>query len=241
MDYPLTVYHMLVQCLEVTSPTEGTRSTRKSLLVHFVGAEKELNFVPIFSEIALLLPYHDIELVMFGPAVTTLLENAKKNPSSVAAKALSSPPRPIFEYTAPAECGSGSISIYLSTDSYWTKDNVPKHQKLDAIVACNAGMTSYSQWWDVVTASCEASVPFAVTDYWAPIKQRELIAQSYKDPSYAIFLNPIEANPFHRPGQNEMPTFIRIPNHSNGFTLVVTSEELMVKFAERNGVFDGSG
>lgn len=47
MAAPLSVYQMLVHCLEVTSPSAGSDDKRISLTVHLVGAEVELNYIPL--------------------------------------------------------------------------------------------------------------------------------------------------------------------------------------------------
>ena len=47
MAAPLSVYHMLVHCLEVTSPSAGSEGKRVPLRVHVVGTEVELNYIPL--------------------------------------------------------------------------------------------------------------------------------------------------------------------------------------------------
>jgi hypothetical protein len=47
MHFPLTVYWLLVDTLKVTSPQAGSTEERKSLVVHYIGAETELNFLPM--------------------------------------------------------------------------------------------------------------------------------------------------------------------------------------------------
>uniref|UniRef100_A0A0W0G7H6 Mitochondrial splicing suppressor 51-like C-terminal domain-containing protein n=1 Tax=Moniliophthora roreri TaxID=221103 RepID=A0A0W0G7H6_MONRR len=123
---------MLVHCLEVTSPSHGTPSAPRSFLVRFLGAEKELNFIPLSSELALLLPYHDIiTFAMLGPAVT----KAKLASSPLATKTY--PSHPVLEYRTPAERGPGTISVYFLP--YWKANDVPTHKRLDALVACDTG------------------------------------------------------------------------------------------------------
>ena len=47
MAFPLSIYQMLVRCLEVTSPSAGSANKRVSLRVHVIGVEVELNYVPL--------------------------------------------------------------------------------------------------------------------------------------------------------------------------------------------------
>lgn len=46
MDYPLSVYHLLVNVLNVVDRKSTPRS-RQALEVHYIGAEVELNFLPL--------------------------------------------------------------------------------------------------------------------------------------------------------------------------------------------------
>jgi len=46
MDGSLSIYHLLVDTLHVIDPN-STPEKRQRLIVHFVGAEVELNFLPL--------------------------------------------------------------------------------------------------------------------------------------------------------------------------------------------------
>lgn len=220
MTSPMSVYWMLVHCLEVTKPDAGSPASRKLLTVHLLAADVELNYLPLFGELALLLPHHDIRLTIFGSGVYTLMEKAKAKPDSVAGR--SSLSSPVFEYRAPPECGSGKISIHLYGESrVWSLEadgGAP-----DALVACNAGLTSYKEWIPVVVTAHQHDIPFAITEY------SELSAEMDRDnmPKMLGRATPrprdgyqIEMSPFQRPGQRPQPSH-RLPNLQNGFTLVV--------------------
>ena len=47
MHYPLTVYHLLVNVLKVASPSRGSPKCRQTLNIHYLGAEVELNMLPL--------------------------------------------------------------------------------------------------------------------------------------------------------------------------------------------------
>ncbi|KAK1226856.1 hypothetical protein PQX77_010160 [Marasmius sp. AFHP31] len=228
MDFPLSVYQMLVHCLKVTSPNSGSPKKRIPLNIHLLGVEVELNYLPLFSELALLLPYHDIELVVFGPGAQKLLDEAKKHPGSLAAKALSRSPEPVFQYEAPSECGSGTISVELRPVAGWSHAEVDLQKaQVDALVACNAGLGSYREWFPVIRASIVLGIPFATTEYAEQSAETQramipgLIAGTGINTATDIDeAHPIELNPFHRPGQRGIPMY-RMPNLVNGFTLVV--------------------
>ncbi|RDB24278.1 Zinc finger MYND domain-containing protein 15 [Hypsizygus marmoreus] len=241
MNFPMSVYQMLVHALEVTSPTAGTLDKRVPLHVHMLGVEVELNYLPLYSEVALLLPHHDIKLVLFGSGVTKLLKEAKQSPGCLASKS------PVFTYKALPACGAGSISIFLHSGSpTWSEHGGPAASALtahgsipDALVACNAGLGSYPEWFPVIQTAHVRHIPFATTEYAEqsaehqarnmPLVLRGSHAVARQESEYKI-----ELNPFQRPGQRPIPMY-RLPNAVNGFTLVVCKKNNQ-EGAEKRGV-----
>lgn len=57
MHYPLTVYHLLVNVLNVASPSGGSPEHRRTLDVHYLGAEVELNMLPLYVAIIISSPF----------------------------------------------------------------------------------------------------------------------------------------------------------------------------------------
>jgi hypothetical protein len=165
---------------------------------------------------------------------------AKKHPGSLVAKA--SATIPVFSYTAPKECGEGAISIFLHGASpTWTyQEQVgprsPYGGTPDALVACNAGLSSYPEWRPVIQAAHSYEIPFASTEY---------AEQSAEDQqkSFPMMIGPtvmtrkeypVAVNPFQRPGQRPIPMY-RLPNTVNGFTVVVVKTEKKVKDSAQEG------
>jgi hypothetical protein len=48
MDIVLTVYHLLTKVLGIVDTSKRATESRRKLNIHFVGAEKELNIVPLY-------------------------------------------------------------------------------------------------------------------------------------------------------------------------------------------------
>ncbi|KAJ7611312.1 hypothetical protein FB45DRAFT_1120060 [Roridomyces roridus] len=241
MDRVLTTYYLLTETLQVVNLR---RTGRQEVDVHYLGAETELNYLPLFSELALLLPNTHINLTIFSPATEALLTGAKQHhPRSIAAR-----DGPVWEYTAPQSTGGGSIAISL----YHAPPIPPaaRHMQLrpftgawqrtvmmlspkdpDAIVALNAGILSYSTWYEVVSCATMANFPFACTDY-AQQSQQLTVEQIPKwlteaarafPPGHDFHqelmrprTRPVTVNPFHRPGQRPISQ-VRSPNLDNGF------------------------
>ncbi|TCD60364.1 hypothetical protein EIP91_010311 [Steccherinum ochraceum] len=228
MDFPMSAYQLVVKCLEVTNATKGTASKRVPLHIEMLGVEVELNFLPAY--LALLLPFHDIKLVMVGYSVHKLCQEARKYPKSLVAKC--STTTPIFAYKAPNECGSGSIQVFLHGASpLWSADDLP-FGRPDALVACNAGLATYTQWYPVIQSAHLLDIPFATTEYGEKSCEHQLgtIRHVMVDSGMARKLRQfdqykIDLNPFQRPGQRDVG-MLRTPNLVNGFTLVVVKEAM---------------
>ncbi|KAK0466135.1 uncharacterized protein EV420DRAFT_1510022, partial [Desarmillaria tabescens] len=234
MSFPLSAYWLIVHCL---------KGKRVQLRIHAIGAEVELNYLPLFSEIALLLPYHDIKLVLFGQSVEKLVKEAKKShPQSLVAKSNTS--SPVFAYKTPKECGSGSIEIFLHGDSpTWSPDLMGSSSgRPDAIIAFNAGLASYREWIPVIQAAHLASIPFAVTEYAEQSceQQRSTIPRMLGPRVPARKEYEIALNPFQTPGQRGIPMY-RLPNVVNGFTLVVWKEDVDVESGSELGAVEQEG
>jgi len=48
MHYPLSVYQLLVHVLHIAGPNRNSPGSRQALSVHYVGAEIELNMLPLY-------------------------------------------------------------------------------------------------------------------------------------------------------------------------------------------------
>ncbi|KAJ7510824.1 hypothetical protein B0H11DRAFT_2152257 [Mycena galericulata] len=251
MDHVLTTYYLLTETLKVVDPHRPQRE-KQVVDVHYLGAETELNYLPLFSELALLLPNTHINLTIFSPATHTLLETATRQyPRSIAARA-----GPVWEYTAPRSTGGGSIAISLYRErprppimldlpvkvrpftGAWDR-SVHMFTPADptAVVALNAGILSYSTWWEVVCLCTGENIPFACTDYaqqsaqliadtvpiWTRDAGQEIARTGEPSSAYEYIrprARPVAVNPFHRPGQRPISQ-VRSPNLGNGFICTI--------------------
>ncbi|KAF9443141.1 hypothetical protein P691DRAFT_809413 [Macrolepiota fuliginosa MF-IS2] len=157
LHWPLSVFRLLSQlhCLPSDSPLE-----RRSLIVHLLGVEKELDVLPIFGELALLIPNTDIDLVMFGPGVFRVLIDADEDEDCLASQPYA------YTYTAPDACGGSTIRISLSDSGPIWGDHAihTASNRPDAMIALNANLGGYDQWQLALLASRAYNIPFAVTE-----------------------------------------------------------------------------
>ncbi|TDL26530.1 hypothetical protein BD410DRAFT_524864 [Rickenella mellea] len=160
LHWPLSIYRLLYLLKLV--PDGPVMSERQKLLIYYVGAEKELDSLPVFGELALLLPNTDIEIVMFGPSLYDIVKKAKSR--SLASREF------VYEYRAPDECGSGSVRIRLHKKSaLW--DPVEDFSRVpmpDVIIGLDSGISSYPSWHNIVGVSRALSIPFGVTEFGRP-------------------------------------------------------------------------
>lgn len=193
-----------------------------------------------------MLPYHDITLLLWGPSVHRLVQEASQQgvAGSPLRKSLKNNGQ-IFDYAAPDSLGSGTLKIILHADApEWARVSMAQlhdaRRELfpDALVALNAGLASYASWMEVITMAHLAGVPFAVTEY-AEQSLEHAVRQQVSlftlrvppAPDLCVQLrvamtqpprrqHDIALNPFQRPGQRQQAS-IRLPSLVNGFTMVV--------------------
>ncbi|KDQ63825.1 hypothetical protein JAAARDRAFT_119592 [Jaapia argillacea MUCL 33604] len=258
MHFPLSVYQLLVHVLRVANPKWGSPSRRQKVVVHYVGAEVELNFIPIFAELALLLPYYDIQFVMFGVAVRDIVRLAKQSHTkSLLSKAVSAG-RPIYEYTAPPTLGSSTLSVHLYGEcENWGDPDCDLSTAPDVVVGMNAGLLSYPAWTRVIQFCFLHDLPFGVTEYAEQsaetqvsvfpqivahaVQQRDFFSRLLPEERKNLTKTreyPIKFNPFQRPGQRGVMGSTRLPNAVNGFTICIVGRDVASSPGDEDSALD---
>lgn len=210
------------------------RSLLKSILLsnsHALGS---------FGELALLFPNTDIEIVMFGCGVESLIAKAKKNKTCLASQPC------VFSYNAPRYSGSGSIRILLSKTGCWHPSDIKKSMP-DAIVSTSPGLGALcKEWIEAAAVARLFSIPMAIADHnnshvridlnhivsdWAERALEKVDLRDRKNMDVQrVFENlekdtkaadaTLELNPFMHPGPRHRP-FTKWPSTYNGFSLIV--------------------
>jgi len=232
LHWPLSVYRLLY--LLGFSSAEGGVSERRKLNIHCLGVEVELNCLPVFGELALLLPYTDLDIVMFGQRAYDIAQQAK--PPALAAQ------KYVYEYNAPKQCGSGSIRIQLyKTSPIWDPRDILSRQMIpDVLIGLNAGMSMYETWHPIFSTSRALAIPFAITEFSRLSLAEDLsnyksfVEEARRDLAGLLGREKIEVlaksldhppcsaiNPFMRPGQRQ-PQTSNMPTAINGFSRIVT-------------------
>ncbi|KAJ6510634.1 hypothetical protein C8R45DRAFT_964703 [Mycena sanguinolenta] len=232
MDMVLTVYHLLTKVLGVVATSKAALKSRRTLKIHLVGVEKELNIIPLFSELALLIPNADISITLFGHMCKGLCDTAaSKYPGSLATQDT------VFHYTAPVSVGGSTVRVKVNKETIVYNPTRP--ERPDAFIAENAGL--FRTWSTAYQFSMVAEIPFAITQchmtevfefkehmlQWRDNVTRGMNAEHGSPAGWAedfemlSRMNPRGAglNPFMRPGLLDCSTFE--PRAYNGFVLRV--------------------
>ncbi|KAJ7763431.1 hypothetical protein B0H16DRAFT_1804550 [Mycena metata] len=226
LHWPLTVYRLLT--IAGVIPARASEA-RRQLTVHMLGIEREMDFLPV-------MPNTDLNLVLFGHGVANLLKKVKDQ------RCLAAQPV-VFEYTAPKVSGGGRIRISLyRRGSFWDYSALMRDgvQRPDALVACNAGISTYPQTWTPVVLAARAfAIPFAVTDYNAISLRNDIKLTMARLPDF-VWMLPVSLsaeerrrvdaaptdgydiglNPFMQPGPR--PTTFGGTSAVNGYEMVIS-------------------
>ena len=185
LSWPLTLYHILVR-LDLASLT-------RPVVVHYLGPEKELLFLPFFRELLALLPAARIQIEMIGPLGIDL------------------PPPMHLE-----DAWGGSLSIIVRRGLYHAL-NLPVP---DVAFAPNAGLAveGYAERWPATLLYVAAErIPFVWTDYSEQSVDKGLrfAARCAKlAPSGGVSLNPFR-QPLRQP--RVCGGSVGLPTLANGF------------------------
>ncbi|TDL23615.1 hypothetical protein BD410DRAFT_802427 [Rickenella mellea] len=222
--FPLTIYRLLH--LLAMTPDTHVAGPRRSLAIYYVRSEDEVDYLPIFGELALLLPDTDIEMVVMGSQISDIIKKA--TPSSLASR------RYCYEYQAPAECGGGSIRIRLLEDP----SDVPMEllqllqesrfdYHMNVVIGTNIDFAGGENHLAApIAISRNFGIPTAVTSFTRVnlANDADLIFDLFTSTGVARpgeTAPSVSLNPFRCPG-TKPPLQYSLPCTSNGFTAVVT-------------------
>ncbi|CAN6452281.1 unnamed protein product [Victoria cruziana] len=184
LAYPLTVYHILT-ALSISSKNLLLKG--KEVVVHYLGPELELDWMPAFSEISHLLNGSgNLQIVMVGPEVPTNLSGTFSGISS----------RVRINFVR---------GLYQEEATYLPTPHV--------ILALNSGLDSCPSWGGALDLIKSLNVPAYFTEYseLACTNAKQVLRGSGLHISY-----PVTPNPFRSPVRNQAPSS-NLPSYSNGF------------------------
>lgn len=210
----LTVYQMLYHSLKIARPG-------KALTVYMLGAETELNQLPIFSELAYLLPGVCLRLVLISPAVKTICGKAAETPKRSVLK--SAPDGLVLDVCAPAKAGGGRVCVQLDEREFvFSRFSAHGNTLPDAVVALNAGLDTYQTWPRAMAQILHHRVQYVFSDQTAFSNCKdhlESLSQGITMATGGSVSPPSAENhlkPFHGVVNRDIRV-VSIPNINNGY------------------------
>ncbi|XP_076959386.1 uncharacterized protein LOC143635433 [Bidens hawaiensis] len=190
LSHPLTVYYILTT-LSVVSKNLLLKG--KEVILHYIGPEEELDWMPAFAEISHMLNgMGNVQIVMVGPGVPT---NLSGSTFGIGSRVRVNIVRGIYQEEAP----------YLP----------PPH----VVVSLNCGFDSYSSWNGALEFIKSKEFPAFFTEQSEILcaKAKQVIRGAGLH-----ITHPVTPNPFRSPVRNYSLS-TNLPSYSNGFVLGVNT------------------
>lgn len=189
LTHVLTIYNMLHHELNLR---EG------EVYVSLLGVEKELNFIPLFGELAFLLPKVDLTLRMFSPSVIALYKEAQSSDEHKDSIIMNATDGVVFDFSP--ESG-GHVRVKLDLQDQFCHTTSTYTRIPDAMIALNAGLSNYQSWNKTVFLAIRYHIPFCFSDHskaqqlslekvWFPGTFQYLMKEIDGIPKVRISLNP---------------------------------------------------
>ncbi|KAJ4838685.1 hypothetical protein Tsubulata_003117 [Turnera subulata] len=186
LSHPLTVYYILTA---LSISTKNLLLRGKEVIIHYLGPEGELDWMPAFAEIGHLLSGSgNIHIVMVGPDVPTNLSGTTSGISSRVRVNL-------------------VRGIYQEEATYLPSPHV--------IVALNCKLDGYISWGGALDLVKSLGVPAYFTDQSEMLCAN---AKQVLRGAGLHITHPVTPNPFRSPVRTHDPSS-NLPSYSNGFVL----------------------
>lgn len=190
LSHPFTVYYILT-ALNISSKNLLLKG--KEVILHYLGPEGELDWMPAFAEIGHLLNGSgNIHIVMVGPEVPTNLSGTTSGISS-------------------------RVRVNLVRGNY--QDEATYLPSPHIIVALNCGLESYSAWGGALELIKSRGVPAFFTEQSEILCAN---AKQVLRGAGLHITHPVTPNPFRSPVKTHCLSN-NLPSYSNGFVLGVNT------------------
>lgn len=190
LSHPLTVYYILTT-LNISSKNLILKG--KEVIVHYLGPEGELDWMPAFAEMGHLLNgMGNIQIVMVGPEIPTSLSGTT---SGIGSRVRVNLVRGIYQEEA----------TYLPSPH--------------AVVALNCGLENYTSWGGALEMIKSMGIPTFFTDQSeiCCTNTKQVLRSAGLHISH-----PVTPNPFRSPVMTHGPS-TNVPSYSNCFVLGVNT------------------
>jgi len=176
--------------------TAATASDAPPLRIHYLGPEKELFLLPLWAEVAALLPAAKLEVEMIGPVACELPTHPKRFDGA----------------------GGGYVTITARRGAYHALAREGEvRPDADLVIGLNAGLAASGyNWGPTIELIQRRGVPLCITDYSEYSAER---AAAFAVKHGMKLSLPVTLNPFRAPLRQPLVGggTVRFPWISNGF------------------------
>ncbi|CAH1796599.1 unnamed protein product, partial [Owenia fusiformis] len=136
LHWPLTMFYILTTLLPQNYPhADQVIEQPNSFLIHMLGVEKEIEMIPLFKELAYLIPGVSFEIHMIGPDIADTADGKAYD--------------------------DVDLHVMVHKCAYHEYPGPPP----DFIIGFNAGIGAYMPWANTLVTLKELGVPVYFTDY----------------------------------------------------------------------------
>ncbi|KAJ8569861.1 hypothetical protein K7X08_006438 [Anisodus acutangulus] len=214
LHWPLTLYWAIKLAVQGNLIPE----IHTELRIHYLGPEKELHQLAVFSELHAVFPDVRIQIDLVGPAIPEerngerieLRDYAHCTETNCKCKFST-------ESFGPTSLQSGSSAINLKLHAGYYHDcykDLMKGSPPNLIIAPNAGIAAYRSWLPTIELIKEIKVPAFFSDYCE--EACNLATSCLSSVTGASPTIPIQLNPFRQPLAVEDSALL-LPCYSNCF------------------------
>ncbi|KAL3680860.1 hypothetical protein R1sor_023816 [Riccia sorocarpa] len=161
LHWPLSLYDAFCR-FAVRSPTLRA-DVEGFCCIHYLGPEREVNMLPVFSELLAFFPTRHLHIDMIGPGVPTLrdgdLVDLREYPKCSDEECICKSSR---RNNKSRSCARVTIKLWrgLYHDRYSDLDTSPHF-----IFAPNAGLPAFNSWQSTLKLISRSGVPARFSDY----------------------------------------------------------------------------
>ncbi|ONK71813.1 uncharacterized protein A4U43_C04F12660 [Asparagus officinalis] len=214
LHWPLTIY----RCFQVSGLQNLILRDSNTLNIHYLGPEKELLQLGVFSELRALFPSIQLHIEFVGPAVPqfrdgemiSLCNYMHCSEEDCCCKVSST----VSASEAP-NCSSSFLTVKLHKGFYHDRyEDIVKDSYPHLVVVPNAGIAAYSSWLPTIELLKDKKIPAVFTDFCE--EAANLAAHCISSVSAKALRQPVQLNPFRQPLAVE-DSALYLPCYSNCF------------------------
>nr|XP_011463402.1 PREDICTED: zinc finger MYND domain-containing protein 15 isoform X2 [Fragaria vesca subsp. vesca] len=214
LHWPLTIYYA-TQLTQVADSGSLTSGINGKLHIHYLGPEKELLQLYVFSELHALFPHMDVHIDLIGPSIPQHRDGERIKLSN-------------YAHCLGTDCvckssvesgvhtnDTSAVTLQLWRGLYHERyTDIVKDSYPHIVIAPNAGIAAYSSWLPTIELIKDMNIPAVFSDYCEEachLGARCISSVTGFPPNI-----PIQLNPFRQPIVVENNALF-IPCYSNCF------------------------